>query len=1178
MDPELEKAGKGREDLQDDEIRPEPRVGIYLCHCGLNIASKVHIDEAVRFAASLPGVVAAREYKFMCSDPGQELIKEDIRSGRVNRVVVASCSPLMHESTFRKAAETAGLNPFLFQMASIREHVSWVTADETDATRKACVLIAAAVSRVKSHEVLEKRKVKVRPEVLVVGAGIAGISAALPLADSGRKVYLVEREPSIGGNMSRFDKTFPTLDCSSCILTPRMTQAGSHPNIALLSYSEVAEVSGSIGDFKVKVRRKPRYVDGTKCNACGECVKVCPVSVPSEFDLGLSRRTAIYRSFPQAVPGTFTIDKRKTSPCSAECPAGIPAHAYVALTRAGRHSDAFRRIAEATPLVATLGRTCPATCQAKCTHGEIGRHVSIRLLKRFLADLQANKKLYAPIRAEPTDRKVAVVGAGPAGLTAAFHLSREGHEVTVYDAASKPGGTPALMIPEFRLPAAAMDQDIDLVKEAGVRFVTGRKVTREDIGRFLAGEADAVLVATGAMRSRRMGIPGEDLAGVVDSFKFLSEVKKRNQGCSVLGGGGIPKAWRGTSPSQDPEQGESISLSSLRVLVVGGGNAAVDSARTAIRLGARSVTILYRRSRAEMPAWNDEIEATEQEGVALRLLAAPIACLGKDKLEAVKVQPMRLGEPDASGRPRPIPVPGKEETLACDVLIAAIGADADASDLAPDGADLDNGRLVIDLETGMTGLQGLFAAGDAVIGPSTIAEAAGSGTRAAKGISKYLQNLIPDSFPIQEGEKQQDLSPPEAIDSKEVLDRIGTIEDTVPMPHVFLPPDERKKSFIEAERGFSAEEAAGEAGRCLDCSVCSACLSCVEKCEPKAIDFGQEERIEEIEVGAIIVATGFQPFDPSILEDYGFRKLPNVRTSMEVERLSNATGPTQGQILLEDGTPPRSVAILHCIGSRDRLTHEYCSRVCCMASLKLAHLVHEKSGAEVTSFYIDMRTFGKGYEEFYHRVMEEGVRFVRGKGVEVAAGSKDDPDERGRLVVRAENTLSGGTIRQAADMVILAVAMEPRADALQVARTFGLSLGKDGFLLERHPKLGPAGTFMDGVFIAGAVQGPKDIVDTVSHAGAAGHEALSLVSRGEVEIDPITSRIDPDLCAACGQCVEACVFKALSLDDTLHRAVVNEALCKGCGLCAAICPSGAADQRHFTGRALCAEVTALIHM
>jgi len=270
--------------VSDPADRPQStngraRIGVYICHCGTNIAQTVNVIELREFAEGLPGVVLARDYQFMCSDPGQELIKADIPAHSLTRVVVASCSPLMHEPTFRRACEEAGLNGFLFQMANIREQCSWVTESRLQATEKAKRILFAAVNRVALHRELTERQVDVTPRVLVIGAGIAGIEAALQMADAGKEVVLVEREASIGGRMAGFDKTFPTLDCAACILTPKMVSVGQHENIRLMTFCEVVGVSGYVGRFKVRVRKKKRYVDVAKCNGCGLCWQECPTTV-----------------------------------------------------------------------------------------------------------------------------------------------------------------------------------------------------------------------------------------------------------------------------------------------------------------------------------------------------------------------------------------------------------------------------------------------------------------------------------------------------------------------------------------------------------------------------------------------------------------------------------------------------------------------------------------------------------------------------------------------------------------------------------------------------------------------------------------------------------------------------------------------------------------------------------
>ncbi len=290
--------------------KEEPRIGVYVCHCGVNIAGVVDVKEVAEYAKKLKNVVLAKDYKYMCSEPGQNLIKEDIKEHNLNRIVVAACSPRMHEPTFRAAAEEAGLNPFLVEMANIREHDSWVhMSDPKAATEKAKELVRMTVARARLLEPQEKPKVKVKKSALVVGGGVAGIQAALDLADMGFKVYLVEKEPTIGGVMARLDKTFPTMDCAACILTPKMVDVARHKNIELITYAEVKEVDGYIGNFRVKIEKKPRYVREDKCTGCGLCSEACPIEVPNEFDLGLGVRKAIYVPFPQAVPLVYTIDR-----------------------------------------------------------------------------------------------------------------------------------------------------------------------------------------------------------------------------------------------------------------------------------------------------------------------------------------------------------------------------------------------------------------------------------------------------------------------------------------------------------------------------------------------------------------------------------------------------------------------------------------------------------------------------------------------------------------------------------------------------------------------------------------------------------------------------------------------------------------------------------------------------
>lgn len=287
------------------------RIGVFTCWCGENIARRVDVDEVTKQVSGLPGVRCAVHYKYMCSDPGQAMVREKIASEKLDSVVVASCSPHMHLKTFRKAAQAAGLNPYLVEMANIREHCSWVHHNRAQATAKAVDIIRLSVEKVRNNTALEPIRVPVTRRALVIGGGVAGIQAALDIADAGYEVVMVEREPSIGGKMAGLSETFPTLDCSQCILTPRMVEVGEHPRIKLYSYSEVKAVEGFVGNFKITIRQKARYVDTTKCTGCGECWNVCPLKKnPSEFDFGMGTRTAIYIPFPQAVPARPVIDKK----------------------------------------------------------------------------------------------------------------------------------------------------------------------------------------------------------------------------------------------------------------------------------------------------------------------------------------------------------------------------------------------------------------------------------------------------------------------------------------------------------------------------------------------------------------------------------------------------------------------------------------------------------------------------------------------------------------------------------------------------------------------------------------------------------------------------------------------------------------------------------------------------
>lgn len=651
------------------------RVGVYVCHCGSNIAGTVDCEAVAKWAGeNCKDVVVSKDYKFMCSSLGQQMIEEDIKKQNLTRVVVAACSPHLHEKTFRRACQNAGMNPYLFHMSNVREHVSWVTTSKDAGTEKVKALVSAAVERVKNQQPLEPMYVNVNKATLVVGGGIAGLQATLELADAGYPVYLVEREPSIGGHMAQFDKTFPTLDCSACILTPKMSEAGQHENVTLLTYSELEEVSGSVGNFKVKIRKKARSVVYDKCTGCGICQEKCPRKVvDTEFEAGMGYRKAIYTPFPQAVPRVPVIDR------------------------------------------------------ANCTFFERGK-----------------------------------------------------------------------------------------------------------------------------------------------------------------------------------------------------------------------------------------------------------------------------------------------------------------------------------------------------------------------------------------------------------------------------------------------------------------CKVCEKVCPTQAIDFKQEDEIIELEVGNIIIATGWKLFDAKKIPQYGFGRLANVYSNLEFERLCNAAGPTGGKIVLRDGkTEPKEIAIIHCVGSRDVRHNEYCSGICCMASLKFGHLVLEKTNAKVYSFYIDMRANQKGYEEFYQRLLEEGMIFIRGKVAEVTDAARK-PEEAGKLIVQVEDTLVGKQQRIPVDMVVLMGALEPQADAKEFGLKCGISCSMAGWYTERHPKLDPVATMTDGVFVAGVCQGPKDIPASVAQGAAAAARVAGMITKGEVMIEPIVASINEEACSGCRICNTMCPYNAIEYDAEKEVSRVITALCKGCGTCVAACPAGIITGAHFNNQQIMAEIEGIL--
>jgi heterodisulfide reductase subunit A-like polyferredoxin len=883
-------------------------------------------------------------------------------------------------------------------------------------------------------------------DVLVVGSGIGGMESALKLGDMGYKVLVVEKEASVGGKMILLSKVFPTLDCASCISTPKMASTIHHPNLTVLTYSEVRGITrDDDGRFHAQVRRKARYVDESTCTGCQLCEMACTVAIPDQFNADLVARRAAYIPFPQAVPKKAVIERQGSSPCTFACPAGIEAHGYVSLIRSGEYEKAHRLVLDATPLVGTLGRACYAPCETECTRGSLEGTLPIRRLKRFISDRHVETGAELGIEvAPPNGKRVAIVGSGPAGLTAAWQLARRGYAVKILEAAPEPGGFLRLAIPSYRLPVEVVERDIDNVRALGVEIQTNTPV--RDLATLKAEGYDAVLVATGTPRSTNLGVPGEDRLGVMGGPDFLRKVKL----------------------------GEPVELRGKRVVVVGGGNVAMDAARVARRLGAASVTVAYRRGRAEMPAHHVEADDAEKEGVSFAFLVAPTEVLG-DAMGAVsglRCTRVALGEPDASGRRRPEPIPGSEHTLPCEVIIGAIGMSPETGAFAAQVAAGRGGRLEVDPGTLQSQTPYVFAAGDVVNGATDITRAVGEGRRAAHMIDRWLTGGTMDGF---------DLRLP-AVDKEQVLARQKTYTLRPPSDDgVTLEPAPR--DFREVEAPLGEPEAREAAGRCLDCAVCSGCNECVNACPVDGcIDLHAREQEQEVEVGAVVVSTGFKLFTADAKPEYGYGTFKNVITGMQMDRLLAPTRPFNTILRPGDGKVPERIAYVMCTGSRDETVgNPLCSRFCCMYSIKQNQLIMGALPlADVTVHYMDIRAPGKRYDEFYEQAKSMGASYVKGRVAKIT-----ETDE-GNLILHYEDIENGGALAEAEyDLVVLAVGVQPNSDAQALFPEGDLALDEWRWVAEPNEDLDPGLTSIPGVYVAGAASGAKDIADSILHAEAA---------------------------------------------------------------------------------------------
>jgi len=877
--------------------------------------------------------------------------------------------------------------------------------------------------------------------VMVVGAGIAGIQASLDLADSGYLVYLVEKKPAIGGVMAQLDKTFPTNDCSMCIISPKLVECGRHLNIDLLTLTEITDVTGEAGNFQVKLLEKPRYIDIDKCTACDECTKACPIDIPNLFDEGLRDRKAAYKLYPQAMPSAYAIDKRGTAPCKATCPAHVSVQGYIALINEGKYREAVALFKKDHPFPAICGRVCHHPCEEICTRGDVDEPIAIEYLHRFLADLDfAEETRYIPEIKDKREEKVAIIGAGPAGLTAAYYLAQEGYQATVFEKLPVLGGMMAVGIPEYRLPRDILAKEIQVIEEMGVEIRTG--VTFGDDISLKSLNDDgykATFLATGLHKSRALQVEGEDYPGVLKGVDFLRDVALGND----------------------------VALEK-KVIVIGGGNVAIDVALSAKRIGAEDTSLVCLEKREEMPAWEYEIEEALEEGITIVNSLGPQSFLQQDgKLSGVEFKRCTAVF-DEKGAFNPAYDETDLITLEGNTVIVAIGQAADLAFAEQEGISTARGGLEADPVTLETPISGVFAGGDVLYGPKSVVEAVECGKEAAESIHRYLNGLD-----LKEGrEKDWSYEQPD-IEGEPSKPRMG-------MKHLSL--DERKRNFKEIALGFREDEARKEAERCLKCGICSECYQCVEVCLAEAIDHSMVPQERTIEVGAIVLAPGFSPFDPSHFDTYNYVNHPNVVTSMEFERILSATGPFEGHLVRpSDHKEPTKIAWLQCVGSRDinRCDHAYCSAVCCMYAIKEAVIAKEHSDRELDTaiFFMDMRTYGKDFEKYYTRAEEEsGVRFVRSRIHSV------DPTGDDQLKI-AYTTESGELNEEIFDIVVLSVGLAPNPEIEQMAEKLGIELNSHSYAATGSFE--PVSTSRDGIYLCGVFQGPKDIPQSIMEASAA---------------------------------------------------------------------------------------------
>ena len=930
-----------------------------------------------------------------------------------------------------------------------------------------------------------QKKHKSTPEkvgaVLVIGGGIAGIQAALDLAESGQKVYLLESSPAIGGNMARLDKTFPTNDCAMCILSPKIVECGRHLNIETITWADLEKISGTAGNFRIEVRKHARFVDPDKCTGCGECVETCPISVASEFEAEVGERKAIFRPYPQAYPNTFVIDKGLPAPCRNACPAGVNVQGFIALLAEGKFDEALELYRTRNPFPATCGRICDHPCQVACNRDRLDEGLAIRDLHRFLADREidqarrgeppklteeAKARRQAELIQRGTGRQVAIIGSGPAGLTCAWDLANMDYKPVIFEKLDVAGGMLRVGVPNYRLPVNVLDYEIKAIEQAGVDIRLNRPVGQDlTFDNLFSQGFEAIFVATGTHESRKLGIEGEELKGVFHGTGFLYRTKT----------------------------GQVSDVKDKVMMVIGGGNVAIDVARTVIRMGAKEVHIACLESPEEMFASDEEIQAAKEEGVIIHNRLSPKRIISRDgQVSGIEFREC-LSIFDEEGNFNPVVRPGSETTMQAEAVVVAIGQSVDLELLKAASGLLETraGLIQVDEETLATNVKRIFAGGDVVTGPDVAVNAIVAGHRAATSIDRFLngEDLRKDRDDIEPHLLPKDLAP--------IPDRSDNREPKVPMPTLAM--DKRIKGFDEVELGYSEEQAIQEAKRCLHCTVCSECLQCVSICKAEAICHQQQDTIEQIDVGAIVVVPGFEEFLAQLKYDFGYSRYPDVVSSIQFERILSASGPFAGHVKrLSDGKEPEKIAFLQCIGSRDiTCRNGYCSSVCCMYAIKEAVIAKEHlKEVDVTIFFMDMRAFGKDFDKYYERAKSQyNVNFKRARVCDVYKQNGNG----GLAVKYAEET--GQVAEEEFDMVVLSVGLEPNEQQRKLASKLGIRLDRYGFIWTDSSR--PLETSRPGIFVGGTASGPKDIPETVIQASGTASKASQLLAevRGTLTIE-----------------------------------------------------------------------------